>query len=509
MPDTIPPERLKKLELYQSAGVDPFPKRFPNREEARESIAAVISRQVDGETSPAIIAGRVMSFRDHGNSCFFDLKDQDGRMQVYMQKNRVGADRYKLLRSAIDLNDWLGVRGELDKTRKGEVTVFADDVVPLAKSFRPPPAKWEGLQNIELRSRRRHVDLTVNDDVRATYRARSRIISEIRRFLDDRDFMEVETPVLHQVAGGAAARPFLTHHNALDLGLNLRIALELHLKRLLVGGFEGVYEIGRVFRNEGIDASHNPEFTMIELYWSFVDYEDVMKLWEDLLTHVAMKVKGTTTMTWGENEVSFEAPFKRVKYADLLAEYAGVDLDDEAAVRAKCDEAGIHHAGKSHHKASHDLFEKYCEGTLIQPTFVIEHPRGISPLAKWSERGSDKTERFELFVGGVELANAFSEMNDPLEQRHILEEQVREKDPENPAEVDEDFLAALEYGMPPAGGIGMGIDRLVMMMTDSSNIRDVILFPLMRPQTPAEAAEDDAELDAEPDAADAEPKPQA
>lgn len=496
MSDTVPPERLKKLELYQSAGVDPYPKRYPERGETREPIGDALGRHRDGEPSRAIIAGRVMSFRDHGNSCFFDLKDQTGRMQVYMQKNRVGADRYKLLRDAIDLNDWMGVKGDLDKTRKGEVTVFADEVTPLCKSFRTPPAKWEGLQNIELRSRNRHIDLTTNDDVRDTFRARCRIVSEIRRFLDDRGFLEVETPVLHQVAGGAAARPFLTHHNALDLDLSLRIALELHLKRLLVGGFEGVYEIGRVFRNEGVDASHNPEFTMIELYWAFVDYEDVMELWEELLVHVATKVRGTTTLTWNEQEVRLAPPFARVKYRDLLTEHAGVDIDDEAAVRARCDEVGITHAGKTHHKAANDLFEMFCEKTLVQPTFVTEYPRGITPLAKWAEKGSDYAERFELFVCGTEIANAFSEMNDPIEQRRILEAQVLEKDPENPAEVDEEFLAALEYGMPPAGGIGMGIDRLVMLMTDRSNIRDVILFPLMRPQ--AQGGAEDAETGEEP-----------
>jgi lysyl-tRNA synthetase class 2 len=323
----------------------------------------------------------------------------------------------------------------------------------------------------------------------ATFRLRSRVIAEIRRFLDGKGFLEVETPVLHRIAGGAAARPFLTHHNALDLRLNLRIALELHLKRLLVGGMERVYEIGRVFRNEGIDASHNPEFTMLELYWSFADYEDIMDLWEALLVHLAITIKDTTNITWQGTEISLEPPFRRVRYEDLLRELAGVELDDEAAVRRRCDEAGLDHRGKSHHKAANDLFEEFCEGALTQPTFVTDYPRGITTLAKWVDKGGDRAERFELFINGFELANAFSEMNDAILQRRILENQLKEKDPENPGELDEDFLSALEYGMPPAGGVGMGIDRLIMLLADCSNIRDVVLFPLLRPKADGDGPE--------------------
>ncbi len=490
MADPIPQERLNKLELYRAAGIDPFPKRFPRRDEAREMIAKLRESHREGEERPAIVAGRVASFRNFGKACFFDVKDQTGKIQVYMQRERIGDEPYKLLRKAIDLNDWVGVRGVLSVTQKGELTVFADEVVPLCKSFRSPPEKWHGLQDVETRYRRRHVDLAVNDDVLATFQLRSRVVSELRRFLDDRGFLEVETPVLHQIAGGAAARPFHTHHNALDMPLTLRIALELHLKRLLVGGMERVYEIGRVFRNEGIDTRHNPEFTMLELYWAFVDYEDVMRLWEDLLGHLARAIRGTTQLKWGEVDISLEPPFARVRYEDLLREHAGVELDDEAAVRRRCEEVGLDHRGKSHHKAANDLFEEFCERTLIQPTFVTDYPRGITTLAKWVERDGKRAERFELFVNGLELANAFSEMNDALEQRRILEAQVLEKDPENPPEVDEDFLGALEYGMPPAGGIGMGVDRLVMLLADRASIRDVVLFPLLRREAAGASAPD-------------------
>lgn len=488
--ETIPEERLKKLALLEAAGIEPYPKRFPeSRDESREPIASIRELIREDEEVPAIVAGRVMSFRNFGKMCFFDLKDGSGRIQILMERERLGQERYKVLRKAIDLNDWMGVRGGLSRTQKGEITIFADEVVPLSKSLLPPPEKWHGLSDVETRYRKRHVDLNVNDDVMETFRLRSRIIAECRRFLDGKGFLEVETPVLHLLAGGAAARPFETHHNALDLDLNLRIALELHLKRLLVGGMERVYELGRVFRNEGIDASHNPEFTMLELYWAYADYEDIMDLWESLLVHLAIQVKETTSLTWRDQEISLEPPFARIPYADLLKEHAGVDLDDEAAVRRRCEEAGLEHRGKTHHKAANDLFEEFCEAKLIQPTFVIDYPRGITTLAKWVEKGGDRAERFELFINGQELANAFSEMNDPIEQRRILEAQVLEKDPENPAVVDEDFLSALEYGMPPAGGVGMGIDRLVMMLADRSNIRDVVLFPLLRPRATADPAE--------------------
>jgi lysyl-tRNA synthetase class 2 len=489
MGEPLPQERLHKLELLRAAGIEPYPKRFPPRPGRRDYIGPLRERVEDGKEIPAAIAGRVVAWRDHGNSFFMDLKDETGKVQVYVQKNRVGEGAFEQLRQTLDLNDWVGARGGLGKSRRGEVTLFADEAIIAAKSMRTPPSKWDGLTDVETRFRRRHVDLAVNDDVVKAFRDRAKILSEIRAFLDARGFVEVEGPLLHHIAGGAAARPFFTHHNALDLDLTLRIALELHLKRLLCGGMERVFEIGRVFRNEGIDATHNPEFTMLELYWAFADYEDVMGLWEDLLVHLAMQVRGATKLSWGGVEVDLTPPFRRVRYADLLKDLAGVDLDDEAGIRRRCEEVRIDHRGKSHHKAANDLFEHFCEKTLVQPTFVIEYPRGITPLAKWATFGSDRAERFELFVNGVELANAFSEMNDPIEQRRILESQVLEKDPESPPALDEDFLAALEYGMPPAGGVGMGIDRLVMLLTDKRTIRDVVLFPLMRPQDPGADAE--------------------
>lgn len=492
MGEPIPPERLAKLELIRSSGGDPYPKRFPLRpapRDTRDFIGPLRERFTEGAEIKTAICGRVTAFRDHGNSFFLDLLDETGKVQVYVQKNKVGEASFANLGKTLDLNDWLGVNGALAKTRKGELTVFAESVVLLGKSLRHPPAKWEGLADIEIRFRHRHMDLAANEEVMRVFRDRSRIVSELRRFLDGKGFMEVEGPLLHHIAGGATARPFFTHHNALDIDLTLRIALELHLKRLLCGGMERVYEIGRVFRNEGIDATHNPEFTMLELYWAFADYEDVMDLWEELLRHLASTIRGSLKFAWDGVEIDLEQPFRRVRYADLLKEKSGIDLDDEAAVRRRCDELKIDHKGKSHHKAANDLFEHYCEESLVQPTFVIEYPRGITPLAKWTEYGSDKAERFELFINGVEIANSFSEMNDPLEQRRILEAQVREKDPENPAAVDEEFLAALEYGMPPAGGVGMGIDRLVMLLTDRKNIREVVLFPLLRPYSEAPPVE--------------------
>lgn len=488
----LPEERLRKLEALRAAGVDPYPKRFPARGETRNWIGPLRASYVDGAEVPAIVCGRVTAYRDHGKSIFFDVKDETGKVQVYVQQDKVGEAVFTRIRNTFDLNDHVGVHGTFAKTRRGELTVFATGVEMLAKSMTPPPDKWHGLQDKELRSRRRHVDLNANDEVMAQFRMRSRIVAEMRKFLDQRGFIEVETPVLHHIAGGAAARPFLTHHNALDLDLSLRIALELHLKRLLVGGMEKVFEIGRVFRNEGIDTRHNPEFTMIELYWAYADYEDVMDLWEQLLVHLAMTARGTTKLTWGGTSIDLSAPFRRVRYEDLLKQHAGVDLDDEAAVRAKCAAVGIDTKEKSHHKAANDLFEMFCERTLIQPTFVIDYPRGITTLAKWKDFGGDRAERFELFVNGLEIANAFSEMNDPIAQRQILEKQVLEKDPENPAAVDEDFLEALEYGMPPAGGVGMGVDRLVMLLTDADSIRDVVLFPLLRPHdSGADAPTDD------------------
>jgi lysyl-tRNA synthetase class 2 len=437
----LPEERLRKLEALRAAGVDPYPKRFPARGETRNWIGPLRESYVDGAEVPAIVCGRVTAYRDHGKSIFFDVKDETGKVQVYVQQDKVGEAVFTRIRNTFDLNDHVGVRGTFAKTRRGELTVFAtrrrdarevDDAAArqVARLARQGTAFGAVATS----------NLNANDEVMAQFRMRSRIVAEMRKFLDQRGFIEVETPVLHHIAGGAAARPFLTHHNALDLDLSLRIALELHLKRLLVGGMEKVFEIGRVFRNEGIDTRHNPEFTMIELYWAYADYEDVMDLWEQLLVHLAMTARGTTKLTWGGTSIDLSAPFRRVRYEDLLKQHAGVDLDDEAAVRAKCAAVGIDTKEKSHHKAANDLFEMFCERTLIQPTFVIDYPRGITTLAKWKDFGGDRAERFELFVNGLEIANAFSEMNDPIAQRQILEKQVLEKDPENPAAVDEDFL---------------------------------------------------------------------
>lgn len=432
------------------------------------------------------IAGRIMSWRDMGKANFIDVRDASDRMQVYVRMNDIGEEQYAEFKKW-DIGDIVGVEGFVFRTKRGEISVHAKNVTLLTKSLLPLPEKWHGLKDTEARYRKRYVDLIVNPDVKDTFVKRSMILRETRNYLDRKGFLEVETPVLQATAGGASARPFLTHHNALDLDMHVRISLELYLKRLIVGGFDKVYEIGRVFRNEGISVRHNPEFTLLELYQAYTDFEGMMNLTEDLIRYLAETVLGTTTIQYGDIEIDLSKPFERITMIDAIKKYANVDftkIDTLEEARAIAKE---HHIQYEERHGKGDIlnlfFEEYCEKNMIQPTFVMEHPVEISPLAKKKPTDPSYTERFELFVVGREHANAFSELNDPIDQRERFEAQARLKalGDDEANEVDEDFLSALEYGMPPTGGLGIGIDRLVMLLTNSASIRDVLLFPTMKP----------------------------
>ena len=484
--------RRDKLTELRENGKDPFVIRKYDKthdfKTIRDSFDAL-------EGSDVSVAGRILSRRDMGKANFIDLVDESGKMQIYIKSDDIGADAFAEYRKW-DIGDIVGVKGFVFRTRRGEISIHTKEITLLSKSLLPLPEKWHGLKDQDLRYRQRYVDLIVNPEVRDTFVKRSRIIAEIRNYLNERGFLEVETPILHNMAGGANARPFITHHNTLGIDLYLRIALELHLKRLIVGGFERVYELGRVFRNEGMDTRHNPEFTLLELYQAYTDYNGIMELTEDLIRTVARRVLGTETVTYGGVEIDLSKPFTRLSMVDAVKQYAGVDFgkiqsDDEAKALAKA-----HHiAYEERHKRGDILnlfFEQYCEDKLIQPTFITNHPVEISPLAKKMPENPAYTERFELFVIGREHANAFSELNDPIDQRARFEAQAALKacGDEEANDVDEDFLTALEYGMPPTGGLGIGIDRLVMLLTGEPSIRDVLLFPTMKPLKDVNAGND-------------------
>lgn len=478
----LPQERLDKLEQLRRLGIDPWPRQFAGRQE----IGSILPATDQQPSRDVRVAGRVAARRDMGQLVFFDLVDQSGRVQVMVRKD-VGEAHHQLCKKLVQLGDLLGFAGTLSRSKTGEPTVFATAVEFLSKSLREPPEKRHGVTDVELRYRYRYLDLMGNPEVRAAFVRRSGILHDLREFLAARGFLEVETPILHPIAGGAAARPFVTHHNALDMELYLRIAPELYLKRLLVGGFEKVFEIGRVFRNEGISPRHNPEFTMMELYWAYVDYRAVMDLTEELIVGLAKRhCEGGRTRLAGR-ELDLNGPYARRTYHDLVGEHARVDPWDEAALRRRAGELGVERAATDPApKVLEALFERCVEPQLVQPVFVTHYPTAISPLSKQCPDRPELVERFELFMNGWELANAFSELNDPLDQRRRFEEQVASKDPEAPAEVDEDYLRALEHAMPPAGGLGIGIDRLCMVLSGSLSIRDTILFPLRRPYAAAD-----------------------
>lgn len=480
--------RRGKLDELRALGVDPFGTKFARTHQAGVIVAEYsefTNEELEARGIEVSIAGRIMQKRGMGKASFAHIQDLSGKIQIYVRADAVPDNKFKVF-DLLDIGDLIGVKGVVFKTRTGELSVKALDLEVLTKSLLPLPDKFHGLKDVETRYRQRYVDLIVNPDVQKTFISRSRIIQSMRRYLDERGYLEVETPTLHAIAGGASARPFVTHHNALDMELYMRIAIELHLKRLIVGGLEKVYEIGRVYRNEGISTRHNPEFTMIELYEAYADYEDIMRLTEELIAHIAQEVLGTTKITYQGHEVDLTPAWRRVSMTELIREAVGVDFEVEMSDEEAHRLAVAHKVPVEKHMTFGHIvnafFETFCEHTLIQPTFVTGHPVAISPLAKKKESDPRFTDRFELFIVAREHANAFTELNDPIDQRQRFEAQLLEKEAGNDEahEMDDDFIRALEYGMPPTGGLGIGVDRLVMLLTDSPSIRDVLLFPHMR-----------------------------
>lgn len=480
--------RRDKLDELRGLGIDPFGHKYERTATAGEILEkydGLTKEELDEKQVKVSIAGRIMAKRVMGKASFAHIQDLSGKIQIYVRQDSVPETDYAAF-SVLDLGDIIGVTGEVFKTKTGETTIKAESLVVLSKSLYPLPDKYHGLKDVELRYRQRYVDLIVNPEVQQTFIKRSRIIQSMRRYLDSLGYLEVETPTLHNIAGGAAARPFITHHNALDMQLYMRIAIELHLKRLIVGGLEKVYEIGRVYRNEGVSTRHNPEFTMIELYEAYADYKDIMSLTENMIAHIAKEVLGTQVIQYQGHTVDLTPQWRRVSMVDAVKEVTGVDFgvqmsNEEAHRLAKEHKVPV----EPHMTFGHILnafFEQFVEETLIQPTFVYGHPVEISPLAKKNEADPRFTDRFELFIVAREHANAFSELNDPIDQRQRFEAQLLEREHGNDEahEMDDDFIRALEYGMPPTGGLGIGIDRLVMLLTDAPSIRDVLLFPHMR-----------------------------
>ncbi|WP_366923303.1 lysine--tRNA ligase [Metallumcola ferriviriculae] len=475
--------RRDKLDQIKAMGFDPFGDKF-----LRQHYAAQISDDFEEYADKSVaLAGRVMSKREHGKASFAHVQDISGQIQFYIRKEDVGEETYELFK-ILDIGDIVGIGGTVFKTRRGEVTVNVDSLVLLTKSLQPLPEKWHGLKDTDLRYRQRYIDLIVNPEVQKVFITRSNIIKAMRQYLDKEGFLEVETPTMHAIAGGATARPFTTHHNALDIDLYMRIALELHLKRLLVGGLEKVYEIGRVFRNEGISTKHNPEFTMIELYQAYADYHDMMKLTENLISFVAQETLGTQAITYQGTEINLAPPWKRVTMLDAIKEHANVDfssINTQDEVDKLIDKLDMElEKGTPKGKVINEVFEIFVEPHLIQPTFIMDYPIEVSPLAKRKKEDPNFTSRFEAFIFARELANAFSELNDPIDQKERFLSQVKQRETgdDEAHMMDEDFVRALETGMPPAGGLGIGIDRLIMLLTNSPSIRDVILFPTMRPR---------------------------
>ncbi|MCK6446390.1 MAG: lysine--tRNA ligase [Planctomycetes bacterium] len=488
MTDLAHPDRVAKARAIRARGADPFPARGVAAEPIARLVAGGGSVEAPGPRigTRTTIAGRLGALRDFGKLVFAPVKDVTGTLQIALKRDALEA--WWPQRKELDAGDLVGVTGELGRTQKGELTVWASEVKLLAKSYAPPPEKWHGLVDVEARYRRRYVDLWASDGVLDVFVKRSKVVSEVRRFLEAQGYLEVETPVLHPIAGGATARPFITHHNALDCDFYLRIAPELYLKRCIVGGLERVFEIARNFRNEGISTRHNPEFSMLELYEAQADYRRMMEISETLLEHLARAVNGTTKVTFRGAEYDLKAPFPRERYTELFRRHAGCAFDDEPAVRRKAAELGLKDPG-NYWKLMNDVFEATVEDHLRGPLFVVDYPVAISPLAKQSPEDPRLTERFELFVAGMELGNAFSELNDPEEQERRFVEQVASKDPEAPGEVDVDYVQALEYGMPPTAGLGLGIDRIVMVLTNQDSIRDVLLFPALRPVASSSTSE--------------------
>jgi len=483
--------RRNKVAAFRQQGLEPYGDKYNVTHYSRE----VLQQEPEFFEGKAVsLAGRIMTQRGHGKASFAHIQDSEGQIQIYLREDRLGEKSYSLYQE-LDVGDIIGVKGDVFRTQKGEITVNVAEFSLLSKSLRPLPEKWHGLKDVELRYRQRYVDLMVNPLVRSVFMTRSRIIQSMRTFLTGAGFLEVETPVMHTLAGGASARPFVTHHNTLDMDLYLRIATELHLKRLIVGGMDKVFELGRIFRNEGISTNHNPEFTSVEVYQANADYEDMMVLTEELIASVAREVLGTTVIEYQGVPLDLTPPWSRRNMLDIILEMTGIDageIEDVDALRGVAAENGLElKPGLSRGEIIYAIFEEFCEVRLNGPIFIKDYPVEVSPLARRCRHDPRFTDRFEAFIAGKEIANAFTELNDPLDQRERFEEQVLRRDSgdDEAHMMDEDFLTALEYGMPPTGGLGIGVDRLIMILTDSPSIRDVILFPTMRPREQREQKE--------------------
>ena len=487
--EEITQQRLNKLSRIRNQNIDPYPRSYHRTHTTLDAVTLFQEQESDTAQSPEVsVAGRITAQRSMGKAAFLDVRDGSGKIQAYFRKDTLGEERYQHLHD-FDIGDIIGVSGRLFKTRSGEVTVDVSDFVMLCKSLQPLPEKWHGLTDVEKRYRQRYLDLISSDEVRRVFVMRSRVIAAIRRFLDGRGFVEVETPVLLPVAAGAMARPFSTHHHALEQHLYLRIAIELYLKRLIIGGMDRVYEIGRIFRNEGISIKHNPEFTMLESYEAYADYNDVMEMVEQMVCHVAQEVLGSSEIAFGEDTIDLSPPWRRVNLRDEMIQKCGFDFLDQKnrdldSMRGVVRGLGVEaEENMSWGRLVDKLFSTFVEPGFIQPTFVLDYPVEISPLAKSRSDDPRLVERFECFIGGIEVANAFTELNDPVEQRKRFEEQERLRSlmgDEEAERLDEEFLLALEHGMPPTGGLGVGIDRLVMVLTNQHSIREVILLPQLR-----------------------------
>ena len=480
--ERITEQRLDSLSRIRARGIDPYPHSYHPSHTVREAIT--LFEQQRESSQDISLAGRIMSKRSMGKMSFLDIRDSSGKIQLSLRYDLLGQERYEFLQD-IDIGDIIGARGKLFRTKAGELTLEVSDLAMLCKSLRPLPEKWHGLADVEKRYRQRYLDLISNEESKSIFTLRSKIITAIRSFLDKQGFMEVETPVLQPHAGGALARPFVTHHHALDEDLYLRIALELHLKRLVVGGFDKVYEMGHAFRNEGISVRHNPEFTLLECYQAYSDYNDMMRLVEEMLVHTAQEVMGNTKLACNDKTIDLGLPWQRLYLREAIKNYCGIDFEDypdAASLRTRMAEMGMEvEPSKGRGRLIDELISTFVEPNLIQPTFLLDYPVEMSPLAK-RKRGDDRlVERFEGFVAGMEIANAFTELNDPLEQRERFRQQLKEQVADEEVEIaDEDFLQALEYGMPPTGGLGIGIDRLVMLLVNQQSVREVILFPQLK-----------------------------
>ncbi len=490
-PDEQELQRRRKLEALRERGIQPYPNDFKPTHQATDVLAAHEGQDADAlqkVDTTYKLAGRLMTLRSFGKAAFVKVADRSGIIQVYVAKDGIGEASYEVFSKLIEVGDLVGVEGTPMRTRTGELSIHARVVRLVTKALKPMPEKWHGLKDVELRYRRRYVDLLANREVAEVFILRSRVLRAMRNYFDSRGFLEVETPMMHALAGGAAARPFVTHHNALDMDLYMRVAPELHLKRLLVGGLERVYELNRCFRNEGVSTMHNPEFTMLEFYQAYATYTDLMTLTEELFSSLALELKGKTTVPYQGQEISLAGPYRRLPVKLGVAEAFGVEeakLADGKTLRALADAHHIaYDPGWSDGKMLMTLFEEKLESTLVQPTFVVDFPLDVSPLSRKKDGQEDLVDRFELYIAGREMANAFSELNDPDDQRGRFQAQMEAKarGDDEAMPYDEDYVRALEYGMPPAGGQGIGIDRLVMLLADAPSIRDVILFPLLKPE---------------------------